>query len=419
MKHFVQEKYDNPLLIILAYVGFCISVIAYSPYVIGMEYAYDAVAAEVRGLSFFSMIFFVIVGVLKISDVSASIFSFSINIVFILSSMISLLLLLVNYDYAIYDDFILASMCFVLLIGTSVFFKEKHIKIAFIIYSIISFVVGIQTIIAYGVSFDISDVYLISHKNSICVNWAVCAVGMVFFGLTGKKNVFSVIYFVVTALFLTLILMARGRAAFVAAVLCIIYILLKIYMSVSPQKVMAYLFAGIILVSGLIFLMVHLGIDNFIMTSFLQGRDISDIDNISSGRVVMLYDNIEYIIHNFLFGYAYSVVGNPVPSHMYVLRILVTFGLIGGLPFLVPYFVMMKCILSGLTAMHAQRKFYTWELGYYLAAIVYIVSAFEPAFPLAPKTVTSIVYFMLGVSIRGTVMQMTKAKKFGPAASLK
>ena len=78
----------------------------------------------------------------------------------------------------------------------------------------------------------------------------------------------------------------------------------------------------------------------------------------------------------------------------------------------------MKYILNGMMSSHANAKLYIWELGYYLAAILYIVSLFEPAFPLAPKTVTSVVYFMLGISIRGTLMHQSKKNMYGPNVSI-
>ena len=337
MKTFIQERYDNALLLAIAYTGFCLMIAAYSPYIMGMEYTYDAVAAEVRGLSFFSMIFILAVAVFKVGDVCSSLFGFSVNTVFFLSVMVSSMFLVINYDAVIYDVFIMASMLIVLLIGTSVFFREKYIKIAFIVYAIASLIVGIQTIIAYGVSFEISDVYLVSHKNSICVNWAVCAVGMMFFCVSGKKGFFSLIYLLLSIIFLMLILMVRGRAAFVAAALCIIYILMKIFTNYSPRKIIACIFIGMLILPGFILLMDYLGLGAFISASFLQGREGADLDVISSGRIIMMYDNIQYIIRNPLFGSAYSV-GDLEAAHVYVLRVLVIFGLVGGLPFLIPYF---------------------------------------------------------------------------------
>ena len=315
-----------------------------------------------------------------------------------------------NRDYPVIQ-------AYVLLIGTSVFFREKYIKIAFIVYAIASLIVGVQTIIAYGVSFEISDVYLVSHKNSICVNWAVCAVGMMFFCVSGKKGFFSLIYLLLSIIFLMLILMVRGRAAFVAAFLCIVYILIKIFTKFSPSKIIFFIFIGMLIIPALILLVNYFGIGSFIFASFMQGRVGTDLDTISSGRMITMYDNIQYIMNNPLFGSAYSV-GNLETGHMYILRVLVMFGLVGGLPFLIPYFYIMKYILNGMMSSHANAKLYIWELGYYLAAILYIVSLFEPAFPLAPKTVTSVVYFMLGISIRGTLMHQSKKKMYGPNVSI-
>ena len=417
MKTFIQERYDNALLLAIAYIGFCLMIAAYSPYIMGMEYTYDAVAAEVRGLSFFSMIFILAVAVFKVGDVCSSLFGFSVNTVFFLSVMVSSMFLVINYDAVIYDVFIMASMLIVLLIGTSVFFREKYIKIAFIVYTIVSLIVGIQTIIAYGVSFEISDVYLVSHKNSICVNWAVCAVGMMFFCVSGKKGFFSLIYLLLSIIFLMLILMVRGRAAFVAAFLCIVYILIKIFTKFSPSKIIFFIFIGMLIIPALILLVNYFGIGSFIFASFMQGRVGTDLDTISSGRMITMYDNIQYIMNNPLFGSAYSV-GNLETGHMYILRVLVMFGLVGGLPFLIPYFYIMKYILNGMMSSHANAKLYIWELGYYLAAILYIVSLFEPAFPLAPKTVTSVVYFMLGISIRGTLMHQSKKNMYGSNVSI-
>ena len=134
-----------------------------------------------------------------------------------------------------------------------------------------------------------------------------------------------------------------------------------------------------------------------------MNKEYADIDALSSGRITLLKMGIEEFISNPVFGGLYRNEDFGM-VHNYPVRILASYGLLGGGGFIIIYLLFMVRVLKGMFSMQIFGKYEIWRVGYFIMAILYIVSMFEPIAPFGPGTFSFVGFFMFGVAIRCEAM---------------
>lgn len=277
--------------------------------------------------------------------------------------------------------------------------NPKSLSKLFVLYGALVSIVGFYIMTLKGVGFEITAQYAVSGKNAICVTWAISA-ALIFWVLVWGigSRVLRIIGGAVFSFLSICILYARGRTAFVA--LCV-FCLILIFKRFSKGKA-TYLVPLIFLLAVLILVISQTDLlPQVLKDSFFANKDSSDLNSITSGRIELLSFAFDAIKTNPIMG-----VGNAIFSadsmgtdiHNYPIRIIATYGIIGGLGILLFYSYM--CVLV-LRKFFEKKKPDFFDVGVYVSALLLVVSMGEPTQPLGPGTITAIAYIFLSFSTKG------------------
>ena len=289
--------------------------------------------------------FMVIINFSKFID---SLTKLRINQILIFFCVISLLFLILNFKLYFYTIYSICISLFAFISGTVFSFRARVIKIIIYSYMIVTFIVGVYTIISYGGSFEIVDTYLFSHKNSICVIWGICSIILTYFVCSSKFGILGIINICGIIAFIIMISIARGRAALLSALLCIIFICIRKLMKLKKVNL-----SGGIVVFFMIMIILGIMAINFEGLSFLRhaflgvNKEYTDMDDFSSGRLILLEMGIKKFISNPIWGGLYENE-NFEMVHNYPMRILASYGLVGGCTCLIVYIFFMVKVLKGM-----------------------------------------------------------------------
>lgn len=404
MKAIFQEKYDNIFMAILLMMALIICALSYMPSLTGV-YAFMNETSDDR--LYFSLVVLgitIIMGIINLSSLIDSLISLRINQIVIVAYMLTILISVSNFELFLVNIYVVGIALMAFIVGTAFAFRPYQIKIILYGYAIISMLVGIYVIISYGGSFEIVDSYLFSHKNSICITWAICSVILVYFSFSERFGLSTIINIGMAISFIVIISIARGRAALLAAILCIAFLFIRKFFSVGRQNLInitIFAFITAIVLGVLVFKFDGL---DFIKQSFFGvNREYSNIDDFSSGRITILKMGIEEFISNPVFGGLYRNEDFGM-VHNYPVKILASYGLLGGGGFIIIYLLFMVRVLKGMFSMQIFGKYEIWRVGYFIMAVLYIVSMFEPIAPFGPGTISFVGFFMFGVAIRCEAM---------------
>jgi len=404
MKAIFQEKYDNIFMAILLMMALIICTLSYMPSLTGV-YAFMNETSDDR--LYFSLVVLgitIIMGIVNISALMDSLIKLRINQIAILFYAVSLIISISEFMLFLGNIYVLGSALMAFVVGTAFAFRPYQIKIILYGYAIVSMVVGIYMIISYGGSLEIIDSYLFSHKNAVCVTWAICSVILVYFAFSESFGISTVLNIGGAIIFIIMISVSRGRAALLASILCIAFLFIRKFFNVGRKNLINITVFTFITAIVLGLLVLKFDAFSFIKQAFLGvNKEYADIDALSSGRITLLKMGIEEFISNPVFGGLYRNEDFGM-VHNYPVRILASYGLLGGGGFIIIYLLFMVRVLKGMFSMQIFGKYEIWRVGYFIMAVLYIVSMFEPIAPFGPGTISFVGFFMFGVAIRCEAM---------------
>ena len=273
-------------------------------------------------------------------------------------------------------------------------FIERLLKLYAVILSVIGFVI-VKTSLGEMV---IADQYMVQSKNAICPMYAIGIVILAVYVCENKRNLMNIVYLGVMALLFADIMYARGRAAMLSSLLIVGFIFLKSIGKINVTTIFICMFAMLLLPFFIYLTADYLqGLYSIIFSSFTQNRDIYDINSLSAGRVETYKYALRVISENPLFGgadYRFTSLGGRV--HNYPLHIASSLGLLGGFPYIAVW-----CMLVYTTAkkMWKDRLPMSTNIGWFMMAVLLIVSLFEPSMPHTPGSVCAIAFFFVGIAI--------------------
>lgn len=270
--------------------------------------------------------------------------------------------------------------------------KSMIRKICFI-FMIVMLFCGFEQIRLNVGGFVIEDQYATSAKNSVGPMLAIGGTISALSFLNEKKYTLRFVLAVVTFVFLLELLTIRARLATIAYLFMLVALFVKYIIALDGARRTILLFSLFLLV---LFVCV-IGMSRFdffidyFYNSFFQNKE----NDMLSGRGEIYYQSWQLVSLHPLFGNLTEYVDIP-RAHNYFLLTLFKYGFVGGLPCVLLYFYMGKCVLFSFLK---SKSFCEEYYGYVLMLIPFIASLGEPTFPYGPGTAVFLPFLLFGCGL--------------------
>lgn len=260
--------------------------------------------------------------------------------------------------------------------------REEDLKIIVIAYATSVCIVAADVYLKYFSSgFDLSSrVYAYSSKNSIS-QIIFTSVVILMFLKTERHKIANIIRVIAIFFEVFLLILLRSRATIVGFLICLIYIVL----GKGFNKKLKY-FISFILVLGAIILLTNDAAYNSIFNNVLfAGRDVTNLDALTSGRATILSTFPTIIKGNWLTG-----VGSTY-FECFPLSVILQFGIIIGLfVIIIAYQPIIKCFSFKRNNVYVDI--------FIIVCVGYAInSLFEGLAPIGPGVKCYFMWLMFGI----------------------
>lgn len=388
----IQSRfYDRSATLFVIWIGFIFSTLSYWEGLVGSEIR---IYITVTAYAFLGLAMLV-----KIPNILNVAFQIPFFKTYIFCFIVGTLVLPANVSEFSSDWYCLLVSLIPLSLGLSSYYSPRMLERLFKLLSIVSAIVAVIVIKNRVGGVVITTEFLVSEKNSLAVVWALSALGLLFYVIRNPFRLINILWCGVYSILFVCIVTSRARAALLALFLTSAVLVIKKLGSFNVQKAIGLFFGtGIMIIVYLLFSGGFENVFQLIEESITMGRNVDDLDSLSSGRVAVYSLAVREFFDSPFMG-ALST-GLTLPwVHNYPLRLLAEFGIFGSLPYMVPYVFMCVITLKGIFFKSTFEPVANWELGFHMSALILIISMLEPTYPFGPGTVTGIAMFMLGLSI--------------------
>lgn len=274
----------------------------------------------------------------------------------------------------------LAISLVVLMIGLNMNISKKQYKRLVTIFIILYTLSALSIIFTFASGFIIYDQYLPIPKNQLAPVFGVAFILSIYFGFK-QKGLRKWLYYILSVLLLSSLLVIRGRAVIVAV---FITSFIFIFYYVRGVK---YRF---VIIAVILIALPFAG--QFVYDALFLNYDITDLDSISTGRMERNIMGLEFLFEYPLTGELYNTFkGNII--HNYLLITLVSYGVILASLLLVIYFKYMSIVINSIK----KNSFEYYEVAPLVMAVLLIVSLFEYTYPYGPGSATFFPFFLMGL----------------------
>ena len=278
------------------------------------------------------------------------------------------------------------------MIGWQMDLNKKAFHGMLLTFAGMTLFVGLMQVFTNIGVFVILDQYATDNKNTFGLMLATASVIFFVMGLNRQQKGFvKILYFGLALLTLVVLLTIRARAATLTVGLMLLYIL---YERFKGKDFFGYLIVGLFLVV-VVYVFLPQSVKEFVYSSFTQNFEEGDI---TSGRASRNKAALDFLSSHLFFGNLneQTQVGE---IHNYPLNRTFEFGIVFVLPILLMYlYLLLQAIIK--TVKTNSRN--TYNVGYYLLLIPFIISMAEPTFPFGPGTATVFSFLAFGASLRNT-----------------
>lgn len=275
---------------------------------------------------------------------------------------------------------------FIYCLGTFVGdkFTDKDLKFISLSYVISATLVALSIYIEYfSAGFDItSRQYVYASKNSISQIIFTAVVILMFIRFENHK-VLNLMKVIVIIFEIMLLMLLKSRATIIGFGICLLYIIL----GKRFNRKMKY-FLTMVIIVGVIALLVNDNLsDMFIGNIMFAGRNASNLDSLTSGRVSIITEFPALIRNHWLTG-----IGS-LYFECFPLSCILQFGIITGTLILgVSYLPILKCLQFN------RRNIYCSI--FILICVGYAInSLFEGLAPIGPGVKCYYMWFMYGILV--------------------
>lgn len=276
---------------------------------------------------------------------------------------------------------------------TSKVYTLKVVKVFFVIFILSALMLGLYSVFRNVGGFKILDNYAILLKNSSGVFLATAALLSLILYLLLPTSKFRFFLIPIFILLVSSLLVFRARSSILGLFLCIGFILMKFSSSKQlPLKMRVYFVLGCTIIILLI-ITGSISID-FIYDALFRNKDVTDVDDLSSGRTIMFSKAWEIYNNYPLFG---NLEANQQLRSVdnFLINILGRYGNIGLLVFFPIYIFVWYVSIKGILKNKVEDAY-----AYYALLIILTVSLFEAPFPFGPGTPVICAYVLWGISQR-------------------
>lgn len=298
--------------------------------------------------------------------------------------VLSLLLLIFSADisFSTHRDLLITLLS--LLCGYNLKVSQEDVDVYVGAYVVGGTLAVLSFLIEYG--FSVPESYLTGvYKNQIGVLYGVLllfCVSLIF------KRRRTILFFICLIVLLWGLLVLRARTSLLIAVVLMLFFTVLLP-GVSRKKK----FCIVLLFAGATFCF-----RDAWFTAFFSGKDLNDIDSISSNRISRVSESIDFLKCNFLDGSLWEDKYPGKRVHVFVLDKLVRYGFILSLPVLLLYLY-----LWGFSIVHAFRMSIARSvLGVVPFCLLFLLGTGlnEPSLPFSPASVTCLAYLALGLYLK-------------------
>lgn len=251
------------------------------------------------------------------------------------------------------------------------------------VYVILGAVVALSILIRYG--FSVPELY----PDGLCKNQLGVLYGILF--LVSLQKAFRQrgnAYFVLCSVVLFWVLaVMRARAALVTATG-----LMFVFIFLVPEETLKKR----IVVAALI-LCAFVALRNEFYAVFFSGKEVNNVESISSGRLSRILQGLEYLSHNLLAGSLWESRFGGKTIHVYALKQVVDFGILLAFPLLIVYGYLF---FQGVYHTIRPRVFNVLYVSPYCLLFLFVESLNEYSYPFSPASSTFLVYLMFGLYLK-------------------
>lgn len=304
--------------------------------------------------------------------------------------VVAFLVLLLIFSFFGGNDYFSSSMVYSVVISVFMFvigiFIAPYVDVdlfhkIIISYSVSTFVVAVTVFIQYfGVGFSLNtSVYAYASKNSFAqILFTAIVLLYCYYKPNSRMQVLLKYVIVFFEFFMVIILRSRATILSLAIVLMLIVISENMNRKLKYVILAACIFVTVLLVANERF-------SNMFFNDILfAGRDISDIDGISSGRISILREFPKLIENNWLMG------KGALYFECFPLSAIIQFGIIAGT-------LLIAVSLLPLIKAIPKRKNEIWNTLFLLAVGFVIDGLFEGLAPFGPGIKCYFLWLFFGI----------------------
>jgi O-antigen ligase len=280
-------------------------------------------------------------------------------------------------------------------------YSQKDLLILLWVFSISNVLMGLINIFYYGEGFNITGSYLVPEKNQIGPMIGYSILIFLYFINSYKKIWLKMIASGLVVFSLLILLAVRNRSAIVGISLMIVFILgYSIYIGI--KKLLQNNKREVLITFGVITIVTFIGLQLEVIQALLEriwlsityNRVITDLNSLSSGRYQLILDSFMWIETYPLFGFI-GIETIPISeyTHVYVLHTLMQYGILGSIPFLIFYVVLILLTLRILIRIDRDP---INLLIFMIFSVSLIISVLEYSYPYGPGVSQFILWFVLG-----------------------
>ncbi len=287
-----------------------------------------------------------------------------------------------NIDFSTHRDLLLTIIT--LIIGYNLSLSKGQLARYIYTYIIAASISALSILMRFGIhisSFYFEGVY----KNQIGVFlgiFSIISISLLFSQDIKNRRKRNVLLLCSIILLLTIaILRARTSLLFVFAV--IVYSIAINKSMKTKNKLFIFVCIAVILIA----------FSGEIYRIFVANKDVSDLNNISSGRIGRILDGLTFLKNHPLSGGLWHEKYNGGIIHVYILKRIVDYGLLLSIPIIILY-VYTWCVT--LKNILVNKRNFINALAPLILLFILLVSLNEYSYPFSPLSSIFIVYLLFG-----------------------
>lgn len=376
----------DKIVLLLLFIIIFTATIAYSPSI----YANEGLYALFRYANI------VVIGLLFVLSFNAKrLFKHRFISGFLYPTIFMLIILVLLKRFGLDVDFseisVIINAFMAMWVGYEAKLGAKYVKQLLIFHAIIAVVVGYEAIQAYLGSFSLeSSLYLLDGKNQIGVIVATASFAMMYLSITSDSKSARITSIILCVILFSLLVLIRCRTALVALLLGAFITINKI---LSGRKLSIFYIVLVLLICVFSSQIISVFKDVFILD-----REISDVNDLTTGRMDRNAQAIEYIPQHIMEGEMISQSYIEL-IHNYVLKNLVKYG-VWCIPMLICYIMLIFKVYKQTILQH---KFTLYDIGFFILILPLFCSLLEPGAPFGPGSVMLFPFILFGISSKNSL----------------